>query len=326
MLLIFSNRRKFTILSQVRLLCQGLQQCDEYPEDIYRYPNCPGIKKYLEVTYHCEEVKKNATFGGKGRGRGQFCYGVGGLAVSSTNEIFVADGFYERIQVFSMEGGFLRNFSTGNMKPVSISTGRNDTLWVVLNRAYIKYDIRQYSKEGIVLAKFSPCRVSEIYGIAWHKLSDRIILTISRSREVEIVWLTYSQRGTCKMNKLSATGSRTSIFIQQAVTEDTKGNIYVIDRSGSRILKYGENGDQLSTFGSLGNGAGNLNNPSGICVDSLGRVIVADTGNSRVEMFTAEGEHIRTIAYMQKPRHVATGGEGQLLVNQQNFVTIFPKY
>ncbi|KAI8493487.1 hypothetical protein Bbelb_288840 [Branchiostoma belcheri] len=174
------------------------------------------------------EANKNFTFGGKGTGPGQFTLGVEALAVSSTNEIFFGDG-NKRIQVFSMKGAFLRSFFTGNMKPVSISIGRKDTLWVVLDR-------------------------------------------------------------------------------------DTKGNIYVIDGKNFRIIKYDKNGVYLLSFGGYGRGAANLYNPFGICVDSLERVIVADFGNSRVEMFTAEGEHIRTVAYMQSPVHVATGGEGQLVV------------
>ncbi|KAI8478071.1 hypothetical protein Bbelb_441920, partial [Branchiostoma belcheri] len=70
-----------------------------------------------------------------------------------------------------------------------------------------------------------------------------------------------------------------------------------------RAISIGRN-DTL--FGSPGSGAGNLYNPCGICVDSLGRVIVADTGNSRVEMFTTEGDHIRTVAYIHRPALVAT--------------------
>ncbi|KAI8497716.1 hypothetical protein Bbelb_243680 [Branchiostoma belcheri] len=264
--------------SRIRAQCQGLQQCNQKVDDRFHpyfrlHRPCPGIKKYLEVTYHCAaEVKKNITFGGKGEGPGQFDH-VSGLAVSSTNEIFVADEPDYTIQVFSMKGVFLRSFSTGNMKPRAVCMGHNDTLWVVLYSlisipSTYKYEnvIQQYSKEGHELAKFPCSETTAIYGIAWHKLSDRIILT----------------------------------------GKDMNGIIYVIDVSNSCILKYDKNGVLLSSFGSKGSGAGNLSQPSGICVDSLGRVIVADTWNSRVEMFTAEGEHIRTVAYIKLPMQVAT--------------------
>ncbi|XP_019617549.1 PREDICTED: RING finger protein nhl-1-like [Branchiostoma belcheri] len=328
--------------SRIRAQCQGLQQCNQKVDDRFHpyfrlHRPCPGIKKYLEVTYHCAEVKKNITFGGKGQGPGQFDH-VSGLAVSSTNEIFVADEPNYTIQVFSMKGVFLRSFSTGNMKPRAVCMGHNDTLWVLLYSlisipSTYMYEnvIQQYSKEGHELAKFPCSETTAIYGIAWHKLSDRIILT---GKGPKIVWFspTYTRTPTCtgNMTRLPVPGYIPAYLRSVTVMipfVDMNGIIYVIDVSNSCILKYDKNGVLLSSFGSKGSGAGNLSQPSGICVDSLGRVIVADTWNSRVEMFTAEGEHIRTIAYIKLPMQVATGGEGQLVVSDRyGFVTIFPKY
>ncbi|KAI8503672.1 hypothetical protein Bbelb_186430 [Branchiostoma belcheri] len=292
-------------------------------------PPSLGTTDGTSLPSYTTEVKKNFTFcrdGGKGKGPGQFC-SVRGLAVSSTNEIFAADRTL--IQVFSMEGVYLRNFSTPYMKQPKMCIGSNDTLWITLYAPYI----RQYSKEGHVLAEFK-CN-SVIFGIGWQELSDRTILAIRALRqpkELEIVWLspTYSPPRTCKINWvnwwLSAT---TASYNYRSVTVDTKGNIYILNMRGACILKYDKNGVYLFTFGTKGTETGNLNYPTGICVDSLGRVIVADSGNNRVEMFTAEGKHIRTIAYIKQPVHVAIGGEGQLVVSHQYyFITIFeiPKY
>ncbi|KAI8497863.1 hypothetical protein Bbelb_245150 [Branchiostoma belcheri] len=331
------SKEKVDILSYVRKKCQGLQQSveEEIVEELVLYMkhqvggHCPGIKKYLEVTYHCEaEVKKNITFRKDPGGRLYTSdnWGWGAVAVSSTNEIlFVAHDLKKGIQVFSMEGVFVRRFSTDNKKTNAITRGRNDTLWVALKRDS-GYDIQQYSKEGRELAKFTcPTWKFYIYGIAWDELSDGIILTIRRSRQLEIVRLRTDSPPRCNTTWLSAAGSIESY--RQSVTVDTKGNIYVIDRRPrSNILKYGINGDRLSSFGGYGSGPGNLYEPSGICVDSLGRVFVADPYTSQVEMFTAEGEYIRTVAYVKKPRHLATGGEGQLVIDHQNFVTILPEY
>ena len=48
----------------------------------------------------------------------------------------------------------------------------------------------------------------------------------------------------------------------------------------------------LETFGGWGTGEGELGHPRGIAVDGQGRVFIADTGNDRIVLFTAEGEFI----------------------------------
>ncbi|CAH1249733.1 TRIM3 [Branchiostoma lanceolatum] len=308
---------------------------------------CPYTKKYLEVTYHCEGSTGRIMLGGKGKGPGLFRT-ARGLTVSSTNEIFVTDVRNKRIQVFSMEGVFLRSFPTEDLEPQDISADRNDSLWVVLHGRYRKFlyenAVIQYSKEGHVLAKFQCNGRFRLHGIAMDKLSDKIILTIARYSgtfelpiyptvgmipHAEAVWfspthaLTEQETRTCNMSRF---GSTEEGQMPQSVTVDKKGNIFIADMVTHRVLKYNKNGVYLSSFGSRGAGAGNLHHPSGICVDSLGRIIVADSWNSRLEMFTAEGDHVCTVAKIKSPQHVAAGGEGQLVVSKvYDFVTIFPK-
>ncbi|KAI8495205.1 hypothetical protein Bbelb_271910 [Branchiostoma belcheri] len=285
---------------------------------------CPSVKKYLEATYHCEAPAQDSviTFSGQGNGPGQF-HTLKGLAVSSTNEIFVADWYNRRIQVFSMKGDHLRTFRKGLLKPCAITTGRDDTLWVVFRSHRRSNAIRQYSKDGRVLARFTCSKdVHIIHGIAWHELSHRIIL-ITRA---EASWFdpSYTQSTpTCNI----VTFSEGRVRYLKHVTVDKKGNIFITSDRDSRVYKYDKNGNYISSFGSLGTEAGNLNYPCGITVDSLGRVLVVDQFNSRVEMFTAEGGHIGTLSYLLSPRHVVTGGEGQLVVSHgQIFITVWPKY
>ncbi|KAI8484818.1 hypothetical protein Bbelb_374150 [Branchiostoma belcheri] len=241
------------------------------------------------------------TFSGQGNGPGQF-HTLKDIAVSSTNEIFVADWYNRRIQVFSMKGDYLRTFRKGLLKPCAITTGRDDTLWVVFRSHRRSNDIRQYSKEGRVLARYS-CSGDVIHGIAWHELSHRIIL-ITRA---EASWFDPSytlRKSTQTCNIVTFSGGRVRYL--KHVTVDKKGNIFITSDRDSRVYKYDKNGNYISSFGSPGTEAGDLSNPYGITVDSLGRVLVVDQFNSRVEMFTAEGGHIGTLAYLLSPRHVVT--------------------
>ncbi|XP_019642074.1 PREDICTED: uncharacterized protein LOC109483486 [Branchiostoma belcheri] len=245
----------------------------------------PSLGTTAKIQNAVPQVKKNVTFGTYGKGPpGQFKYAsLSGLAVSSTNEIFVADG-NKIIKVFSIKGVFLRSFPTGNMKPRAMCMGHNDTLWV---------------------ASYSPH-----FSTAW--------FSPTYTQTEATPWL------TCDMTGF---GSSKHTTLPRHVTVDKKGNIFIADSREHHVEKYDKNGVYLSSFGSRGTGAGNLYFPQGICVDSSGRVIVADSRNSRVDMFTAEGNHIRTVAYLTRPKHVATGGEGQLVVSHQHdFITIYPNY
>src|SRR4029077_310489 len=76
-----------------------------------------------------------------------------------------------------------------------------------------------------------------------------------------------------------------------ALAED--GAIYVTDGYGNaRVHKFAPNGRLLLSWGEPGGGPGQFNLPHGIAVDRDGRVYVADRENSRVQVFTPEGEYL----------------------------------
>ena len=68
------------------------------------------------------------------------------------------------------------------------------------------------------------------------------------------------------------------------------GEIFVSDGYGqARVHRFSPNGELLGSWGSEGTGPGQFNTVHGIAVDKRGRVLVADRGNSRVQVFDAEG-------------------------------------
>lgn len=54
---------------------------------------------------------------------------------------------------------------------------------------------------------------------------------------------------------------------------------------------YSADGEFLFKFGSHGEGNGQFNAPTGVAVDSNGNIIVADWGNSRIQVRKAQGWH-----------------------------------
>jgi DNA-binding beta-propeller fold protein YncE len=69
---------------------------------------------------------------------------------------------------------------------------------------------------------------------------------------------------------------------------DSNDNIYVTDRDNDRIQIFTSNGTFITAIGSQGSEDGQLNRPEGVGVDpysNTGLVYVADTGNSRIQVF-----------------------------------------
>lgn len=68
------------------------------------------------------------------------------------------------------------------------------------------------------------------------------------------------------------------------------GSIYVTDGYGNnRVVKLDSDGKFVTAWGTKGEGSGEFDTPHGIAVDGEGRVYIADRGNSRVQIFDADG-------------------------------------
>ena len=90
--------------------------------------------------------------------------------------------------------------------------------------------------------------------------------------------------------------------------------IYVVSNSSHTVEMYSTDEKFIGGFGGNGNGAGQLNNPCGICTDGKGRVLVADYGNKRIQIFTSQGVFIKCIECSAKPHDVAVDPKGNIHV------------
>ena len=100
-------------------------------------------------------------------------------------------------------------------------------------------------------------------------------------------------------NEVPAYAGDPIYFVPTNVAFAPNGDFYVGDGYGSNhMLKFSAKGEFLKEIAQPGKEDGQLNNPHGQWVDLRGPepvLVVADRGNRRLQTFTLDGKHLRTI-------------------------------
>ncbi|KAI8491095.1 hypothetical protein Bbelb_311360 [Branchiostoma belcheri] len=267
------------------------------------------------------------TLGGKGSSPGKFKR-PNGVAVSSDNEIYVADRGNKRVQVFSVNGVFLRLFKTvvpgtngQSMFPEGVAIGRVGHLWVAgiirSTRKLCSTHVVKYSREGLPESTFTLPRgtiAGARTGIAVDKLNDRIIVTANLA-DIYIFVSNGSLMHVCESPTVEPYWEWT--MRGHYVASGNEGNVIISLEMQHFVEVYTRDGHLIFGF--------RIKFPRGVCTDSLGNIIVAK--KDRVDMFTSRGEFIRTVVHTKLPVGVALGRGGELVVTSlyQHIITIFPR-
>eukprot|EP00058_Branchiostoma_floridae_P001841 XP_002587329.1 hypothetical protein BRAFLDRAFT_100525 [Branchiostoma floridae] len=279
------------------------------------------MTKKLEITG--ENVESKISFGGRGSEQGKF-NGNYGVAVSADNEIFVTDYHNKRVQVFGMNGMFLRLFPTKMLLehkhtliyPYGVAVDTFGNVWVTgvdndkdRPQAYI---IKYSSKGGLPLTIFNKPTEHMAPTIAIDKRKNKIVVVLSN----EI--LMFLPNGSLSQSFVMTHYEVTGLY---PLTSDENGNVIIADYDSVHV--YSDSGYHKFSFKGEGKDTCQMLWVSGICVDTSGNIIVANTGNNRIDMFTKEGEFVRTIVRMTGPGALVMGPDGQLVVISTNAVTVF---
>ncbi|MDQ5823431.1 MAG: glycosyltransferase family 39 protein [Chloroflexota bacterium] len=101
-----------------------------------------------------------------------------------------------------------------------------------------------------------------------------------------------------------ALGGKSDIAIGLHVTQD--GSIFVADKVGGNVLKYGpKGGEPLLTF----RPPAGFNNVSGVWVDASGVIYAADTENHLVQQFDPDGRFVRSIDVECQAMYLASNSD-----------------
>ena len=100
-----------------------------------------------------------------------------------------------------------------------------------------------------------------------------------------------------------------------------RGNLIVVsDGQNHRIQIVTPSGKLAKVFGGFGDDVGRLNHPHGVAIDSDDRIYVADSGNSRIQIFSPEGIPVGMIVSkgMACPWGVTICRTGRIAVTDYN--------
>ena len=158
-----------------------------------------------------------------------------------------------------------------------------------LQRVYVSdpnnNQIGIYDFAGNTIATYSPGTLSDPNGLAVDG-NGRIYIADSGNDRIVVINSDLTLAGS-----MGGPGPNPqNLSNPHGVAIDTFGNAYVADTGNDKIKRYDSSFtyDASGSFGTTGSGAtGEFNNPLGIAISQSGsnKIIVADTGNSRYQVF-----------------------------------------
>ena len=109
-----------------------------------------------------------------------------------------------------------------------------------------------------------------------------------------------------RLGKEGVAGDGTDVFNKPAdMVVAPNGDIFVADGhdagGNNRIMKFSADGEFLLQWGTTGTGVGEFRDPHALAMDSQGRLFVGDRGNSRIQIFDQEGNHLETWTQFGRP-------------------------
>jgi hypothetical protein len=130
----------------------------------------------------------------------------------------------------------------------------------------------------------------------------------------------------------AAYAERAIDFVPTNVAFAPNGDFYVGDGYGSHhLLHFSSAGKFLGEIGRPGRNEGEFDTPHGLFVDTRGKVpvlVVADRGNRRLQTFSLDGSHLRTIkdeGRIRLPCHFHTQGEWMVCPDLDSQVCILDR-
>jgi len=207
-----------------------------------------------------------------------------GVVKLQDGRIAVADTHYHRIVFFNPDGSvnaMLGEKGIGEgqfVYPVAIVQDPSGCLYV--GEYGDKQRIQKFSADGVFITQFGehgtgPGQFQRPSGIVW--INGTIYAVDAFNNRIQA----FSDSGDfLRIIELPANVAAFEFPYDIRGTAD--GRLFVVENKAGRVTALKEDGTFLGRYGEPGRGTGGFFNPWGLTVLSDGRILVADTGNSRI--------------------------------------------
>lgn len=229
-------------------------------------------------------------------GDGQF-YEPWGVAIDEAGQIFVADTWNGRIQVFDSEGRFLRKWgvfaTTGGelgdpyalFGPRGLAIDLDGNLLVADtgNKRILKFTpagelIKQVGGGGVIAGRFE-----EPTAVAVDPVDGSVLVADAWNGRIQRLSPDLEYRG--EFPTPGWVGR--DVFQKPYLTVTADGLIYATDPATALVMVFDRDGNVVAAFGGPGNDASRIGQPNGIAADlANGLILVADGVNNRVMVFS----------------------------------------
>ena len=226
-------------------------------------------------------------WGEPGTGEGQF-NGLYGMALDSSDNVYVADSLNHRVQKFNSTGGFILKWGssgTGDGQfdtPWCLAVDSNDNVYVAdsQNHRVQKFNstggfILQWGTNGTGDGQFN-----RPFGVAVDS-SDNVYVADFYNNRVQ----KFNSTGGF-VTKWGTLGTGDGQFNRtQGLCVDSNDDVFVADFDSHRVQKFNSTGGFILQWGTLGTGDGQFNGTAGVAADPNGNIYVTDFYNNRIQEF-----------------------------------------
>jgi DNA-binding beta-propeller fold protein YncE len=194
---------------------------------------------------------------------------VTAVATDSRDQVYVLNRGDHPVIVFDATGKFLRSWGEGLFaRPHGISIGPDDAVYCTDD---LDHTVRKFTPTG------------------------ELLLQLGRRGKP-------ADTGATSVDYRTIKRAGGPFHFPTNMALSPHGEMYVADGYGNaRVHKFSPKGKLLHSWGEPGSGPGQFHVPHGIAVDSTGMVYVADRENSRLQLFTPDGNHVTEWTGIARP-------------------------